>query len=77
MSTYKARKESDMSLAEVMVYVRWHCAVRRHIRKYGLPAANRSGDATERAIQLRRLNYHSRVGYQYCLKARAIMKGDE
>jgi hypothetical protein len=67
----------EMSIAEVMMYVRWHCDVRRHIREYDLPAANRSGDATERAIQLRRLNYHSRVGYQWCLIARAIMKGDE
>ena len=65
-----------MSLAEIMVRVRWHSAMRKHIREHRLPAANRSKDATERAIALNRLNYHSRAGYQYCLKARAILRGE-
>ncbi len=66
-----------MSLAEIMSRVRFHSAMRKHIREHRLPAANRSKDATERGDALRLLNHHSRAGYQYCLQARAILRGEK
>lgn len=63
-----------MCLAEVMSKVRFHAAMRRHLLAVVLPEANRSTCATERAMAMRRLNYHSRVGYDACKEARGMMK---
>ena len=63
-----------MCLAEVMSKVRFHEAMRRHLRLVVLPEANRSNDAGLKSMAMRRLNYHSRVGYAACKEARGMMK---
>lgn len=65
-----------MRLAEVMSKVRFHAAMRRHLRSVVLPEANRSKDATRRSDAMKLMNHHSREGYKLCLKARAMLRGE-
>lgn len=63
-----------MCIAEVMSKVHFHVSMRKHLRSVVLPEANRLNDAELKAMAMRRLNYHSRVGYAACKEARGMMK---